>query len=169
MSLRTTVIPEDQQNETEETIRFKLALYRLHQDEREGEPRGPDFMGRAVIITPFAGHYGLYGAVVTVNGSPPAAMVVVTYRLCTHPEVMAYDWSGRARVLKTQQIDHYGARKPPWRLREARVIVDYLTERGFERGQPVEGTTNPSSGGCGNGTPWTGEAAWTEHQLQSGG
>ena len=140
MSLRTIVIPEDQQNETEETIRFKLALYRLHQDEREGEPRGPDFMSRAVIITPFAGHYGLYGAVVTVNGSPPAATVVVT-RLGrdTQPEVTAYDWSGRARVLKTQQIDHYGGRKPTWRLREARAIVDYLTELGFERGQPVEG------------------------------
>ena len=41
-----------------------------------GNP-GPDDLNREIIITPFAGNYGLAGYVMAVNGSPPKAIVVV--------------------------------------------------------------------------------------------
>lgn len=55
--------------------RVKRAWLRYWQGPKR--PLDPDFMGRDLCITAYEGCYGQAGAVVTVNGSPPRATMLV--------------------------------------------------------------------------------------------
>lgn len=75
--------------------RFRCAVYKM---QAEGQP-SEDYLRRPLAVTSFPGHYGPAGFVVTVNGSPTRAVIVVVGRCQANAAIYALDSGGRARVI----------------------------------------------------------------------
>jgi hypothetical protein len=61
-----------------------------------------DIIGRELIATPYLGAYGLAGAILAVNGSPPRGTIVVDYSF-DYPMSVFYINQARSRRLGEQQ------------------------------------------------------------------
>lgn len=126
---------------------LRTALYRLIREDKGGDwaitsrsgslTQYGDFVSRPVIITLFEGAYGVAGAVLCVNGSPPKGLVVVhttgsaLFREGNNPYldiIRLWRSKGSERIA-----GDWPYRTASYKLAAAQVIVDYLT-RQYEAG-----------------------------------
>ena len=106
----------------DQELAFREALHEL-------TGRGDvDDLSRKVIVTPYEGAYGIAGAIVTVNGSPPCALVLVTAdKGRSGATVCVFGAPGSAQhplVMDQWTLSRYRSGKK----REAhKAILEYLT------------------------------------------